>query len=138
MAVSGLNLVSNSIKPKYSTWMHKGQSTLFMMSMAYSMAHHMQWLLGKTNAVTPNVPPSFIFTQLLLVSTASYNNTLVHLGQMAWPYSLPSLLLVCLQAGQCEKQKSLCKHCSKTLECYQQCFRLKSKKLHHTSHCEEN
>ena len=36
------------------------------------LLHHVQQLLGKTNAITLNVPSSFFFPQLYVLSMTSY------------------------------------------------------------------
>jgi len=55
--------------------------------------HHASWLLGKTNASTPDVPPSFIFPQL---SIAEHDAVWcrMSLGQLSWWCSTPCQLLL--------------------------------------------
>ena len=63
--------------------------------------HQAQWLLGKTNAITPDAPPSFTFPQLYMLSTTSYGighpfGQLMSAVPAAPPHSLlptPSLLM---------------------------------------------
>ena len=71
--------------------------------------HHTEQLPRKTNAITLNVPPSFFFPQLYMLSMMSYGMG-CPFGQLGWLSGLCPLPSSCVPpasslAGRCEEQK---------------------------------